>query len=87
MTDRMVAQQCLYSIAHPIERDHMEAFGEMATDSSADVIVIKGNLKPWLRNLLPAMNVTAQTLFPGVQGVGMHMSEIMRWGLPYPSRH
>ena len=89
-TERMVAQQGCFTIADDILLDHAEAIGnaiasmgEPGSDFAGTLrakYVIPKEAKPRMLRMLHAMNVTAETLFPGLDGFGAGIEELARMG-------
>jgi len=87
-TDRMVAQQTSLTISPYILGDHGEIIKETLSenDYKGDVLVklvVPKNLKAeFMRNLMP-MNINAQSLFPGIDGLGRSAAELIKIGCLY----
>ena len=81
-TDRMVAQQGIFTLCKQILADHGEIIeNNIATDGPElylQKIVIKRDLKPRFLRQLRAANITANALFPGVDGLGRSLEELAR---------
>ena len=86
LTDRMSAQQVSFSVATPVLADHgslmQSAFGDLTTYGENAVTFMAGII-PASKKLeflsgLRAMNITAQHLFPGIDGLGRSVSEQVR---------
>ncbi|MEN8242792.1 MAG: FRG domain-containing protein [Chloroflexota bacterium] len=85
-TDRMVAQQSSFSVCTELLEDH-EKFADNIVfngvhggegQSIFTKFIIKGNLKPRFLANLEMMNITANALFPGIDGLGRSISEMAR---------
>jgi FRG domain-containing protein len=95
VTDRMLAQQMSFSVATETLADHgslmREAFGDPSKYPANTVMFIVGII-PAKRKLeflfrLRAMNITAQSLFPGIDGLGRSVSELVRLSTHRIARH
>jgi hypothetical protein len=82
-TDRMAAQQGYFSVSSQVLADHAEllqaaTFGSQPEGHQFFRLIIRPDQKlTFLRRLL-AMNVTARALFPGVDGLGKTVEELVR---------
>ncbi len=82
-TDRMVAQQMVVTICTHVAGNHSEILSGILAEEqrSFDVflkLIIPQNLKgTFLRNLR-SMNVTAKSLFPGIDGLGKSAAELLK---------
>jgi hypothetical protein len=88
-TDRMVAQQGAFTIAHDILVDHAEGIAESMPETAEDEgrtticrrkYTIAAGAKRDLLRRLHQMNIGASGLFPGIDGFGSEMDEIVRLG-------
>lgn len=81
-TDRMVAQQGFFTVCRNILTDHGTIFeGVFDTQTPKELfrkIVIPANLKGQFLRKLRAMNITAGALFPGLDGIGRSVGELLR---------
>lgn len=90
-TARMVAQQGSFTVCSQVLSDHSDAIEDAlspaeAEESSAGQLSslfrvkyrIPAALKPTLSRRLQLFNVRADTLFPGIDGLGRSMSEMVR---------
>jgi hypothetical protein len=86
VTDRMLAQQMSFSLSTEVLADHeplrLEAFGDPA-QFGANALIFMVGIIPAERKLgflfrLRAMNITAQSLFPGIDGLGRSVAELVR---------
>lgn len=83
-TDRMVAQQMGFTASPAILADH----GEILTDYFGDgdptkrgqfvKAIIPATSKPEILLRLRRVNITAQALFPGIDGLGRSIAELVR---------
>lgn len=82
LTNRMVAQQGLFSFCAQVLADHADILKEMAPpDYEPDHysrIIIPARFKREFLRRLTAMNITASVLFPGVDGLGRSIAEFVR---------
>ncbi|MCC7290758.1 MAG: FRG domain-containing protein [Phycisphaerales bacterium] len=82
-TDRMVAQQGVFTFGNPARIDHREMIGRAFledTDSAMVMVVPKETKRPLMR-ILHAMNITAAALFPGINGAGRTVREIAQYAI------
>ncbi len=77
-TARMVAQQGTFTFGIPPKVDHTEVIGRCVEPGQALMLVIPNELKRTLLERLRSMNLTAASLFPGLDGVGRTTQETMR---------
>lgn len=81
-TDRMGAQQIGITASHQILADHREIIEHTITEEALErgrfaKIIIPADVKPeFLRNLR-RMNITARALFPGIDGLGRSIAELV----------
>jgi hypothetical protein len=80
-TIRSAAQQGVFTVSTCILTDHGEAIAEAMkdlTDSNYPTkVIIPARCKHEFLSRLHTMNITAKTLFPGIDGVGRSVSEIV----------
>lgn len=69
-TDRMHAQQSVFTCSHPATADHIDLVSKSVGDQCGFVIVIRPEFKREIMQQLHLMNVNAKTLFPGLDGLG-----------------
>jgi len=74
-TDRMVAQQSTYTACENILVDHTKAIGDVLDQSTCVKATIPKDKKSEYLSRLSVMNITAASLFPGIDGVGQHLTE------------
>jgi hypothetical protein len=80
-TERMIAQQGLFTICRQPLVNHAEAIEDaLQSDISryARKVIIPAKLKPEFLRRLRTMNIAANSLFPGIDGVGRSVAEILR---------
>ena len=83
-TDRMIVQRGVFLTCKHVIADHMDAIADALhpiNDGKSTVfmkIIIPGRLKPDFLRHLRAINVTANSLFPGIDGLGRSISEFVR---------
>jgi hypothetical protein len=85
-TNRMVTQQSSFSICTELLEDHDKFADKIVFDgvhggeghSIFAKYIIKGNLKPSFLANLDMMNITANALFPGIDGLGKSINEMVR---------
>lgn len=80
-TERSAAQQGVFTVAAHILTDHGQVIGDVLAErypaGQLVQLVIPAAQKPDFLSRLHTMNITAKTLFPGMDGVGRSISEIM----------
>jgi len=91
-SERMVAQQGVFSVSEQILADHGQVISDAMAWAGHDNdepqffgIRIAPQLKTDFLRRLRTMNVTAASLFPGVDGLGMAVAEAMRLEANYTS--
>lgn len=82
LSERMIAQQSVFTICQNIIADHADIIGEaLKTFTKKEYwlwkIVIHKEHKIKILTQLYAMNVNASSLFPGADGVGKSLRELM----------
>ena len=79
-TDRIVAQQGVFTVAEQILTDHGGRFGQLAEDDPEMFfrLIIRHELKAAFLTRLRRMNITASALFPGIDGLGRSIAELIR---------
>src|SRR5690606_23578918 len=77
-TRRMIAQQGVYTFAAPADADHAVLIGKIGPNINNIVIQLPASLKPEVLDLLRTMNIMGATLFPGLDGIGLGITEKMR---------
>lgn len=82
-TERMLAQQSVYTFVQPANADHISI---MDTNKKGDrgplQMTIPLKFKPEFMRRLLSMNVTGRTLFPGLDGVGRYVRDCANWKIP-----
>lgn len=80
-TARMAAQQTVFTVSPAVLADHGDLLGSLPQPPEKALflkLIIPPELKTeFLRRLREQMNITAQTLFPGVDGLGRSVAEWM----------
>lgn len=88
-TDRMVAQQGTFTIAHDVLLDHAVGIADAVPEesiigSTQSILrrkyVISAAAKRKLLQRLHQMNIGAGALFPGIDGFGSELDELVRLG-------
>lgn len=85
-TERMIPQQSIFTFCHSLFCDHADPIGNALWDLSKQgeeifpltKIIVSPEAKKQLRIHLNKLNLTASTLFPGIDGIGRAISEIIR---------
>ena len=82
-TDRMISQQGAFTVSQDVLADHATAIAEVLKGSAtAEQLhrkyTIPARAKRSLLRQLHNMNVTAATLFPGIDGLGAELEELAR---------
>ena len=79
-TERMAAQQTRFSFSYQVLCDHKEAVAAsvgLSPLGSHRRIIIPKELKPEFLRRLHLMNITARALFPGIDGFGRSVKELV----------
>jgi len=80
-SDRMIAQQGFFSVSRNVLSDYEKiferTFSEQREGTFCAKIVIPAKHKPDFKKQLQAMNITASSLFPGIDGVGKSVAELL----------
>ena len=91
-TDRMAAQQTKGALSTQILADHGQIMAKAVATGEAKKemevygkLIIPKTLKPEFLRRLRSMNITARALFPGVDGLGRSVAELVRLGTAYES--
>lgn len=83
-TDRMGAQQTVSTASNQILADHGQVIADSAVDKRTfSKLIIPNTLKFKFLHKLRKMNITARTLFPGIDGLGRSVAELVRLGAYY----
>lgn len=69
----MVAQQCVFFVSNDLASDHAEL---LAQQTNLLRFRVPASLKASFLRRLTIMNITANSLFPGIDGLGLAMSEM-----------
>jgi hypothetical protein len=97
-TDRMSAQQTLFTLSAQVMAAHGQIITDVVRDEKAEArigtpttAVIKYKIpaaaKDQFLHQLHAMNITAHSLFPGLDGLGDSVSELTRLKVSYEARN
>jgi len=84
LIDRMIAQQGVFMACENVGADIEEVLTRELKENigRADMHLVKlcipAELKPTFMRRLRAMNVTANVLFPGLDGIGRHLDDLVR---------
>ena len=77
-SERMVAQQGVFTYCEQLFCDQAKLIGEaLLASSHLSKIVIGPQAKKQMREYLNKLNITAAVLFPGVEGLGRAISEMI----------
>lgn len=80
-SERMLAQQGSFTMSRSILADHAVVLDECLPDDEEKATFLKAiipaKLKPVFMRKLRAMNITARSLFPGIDGLGESISELL----------
>jgi FRG domain len=79
-TERMSAQQTHFSLSPMANCDHKDLIAPAVTTSGMEFVkvVIPAALKLSFKRQLRFINVTARSLFPGIDGLGRSVTELIR---------
>ncbi len=80
-TERMIAQQGGFTLCRQPLYDHAQAIEDAfipGTSKNWLKIIVPGKLKQEFLRRLRAMNVAVNALFPGIDGVGRSVAELLR---------
>jgi len=81
-TERMVAQRGVFSICQNVLGDHGQIIGNNLPEQTEPTLfaklVIAPQLKPEFLRKLRSMNITARSLFPGLDGLGKSIEELFQ---------
>lgn len=77
-TDRMIAQQGVFTVCTNVLRDHADVIGTMRLhgETALEKWIIPARLKSEILANLRSMNITAGALFPGIDGLGRSLEEL-----------
>jgi hypothetical protein len=76
-TDRMRAQQTRFSVSTQVLANHLPLLADMMSGRPWGQIIIPHALKPEFSLRLTRMNITAQALFPGIDGLGRSIAALV----------
>lgn len=81
-SDRMIAQQGLFSISRSVLGDHGQILADLFDSEQEKIyfrkLVVPAKLKPEFIRKLRAMNITASSLFPGLDGLSRSIAELVK---------
>lgn len=82
LTDRMINQQGVFTFCHNVLEDHAYSVGNVLSESEDNgnglwKVVIPKKHKIQFLSKLHAMNITGASLFPGADGIGRYLHELM----------
>ena len=81
-SDRMFAQRGQFSVSQMVLCDHGEAVNSVSRELKQSGVLVKlmipAKLKPEFARRLSSMSISAATLFPGIDGLGMSIAEFLR---------
>ena len=82
LSERMIAQQGIFSISRNVLSNHEEVLGQVL-ESEPNIVqykklIISAHLKPLFAKRLRSMNITAGSLFPGLDGLGKYVKEYVQ---------
>ncbi len=84
-SQRMIAQQGFFSISRNVLCDHGEVFSHAFEGKSEKEVyrkvVIPAEQKPAFARKLRSMNISANSLFPGLDGLARSVGELVQLGL------
>ncbi len=84
-TDRMVAQQGAFTVCTNVLADHAKVLDEVMPENlepgGFQKYTFPPDQKPLMLHELSKMNITAASLFPGVDGLGRSIDELVRLGM------
>lgn len=86
-TDRIIAQQGLFTACRDISGDqHKIICDALSAEHHKDIqvfvqLVVPSDLKTDFLMKLHAMNITASSLFPGLDGLGGSVDELVHWNV------
>ncbi len=79
---RMIAQQGHFSVCHNLMGDHGDIFSKVTIDNQPifvfNKIIIPASLKLIFLKKLGSMNVTGSALFPGLDGIGKSVRDLIQ---------
>jgi hypothetical protein len=85
MPDRFLTQQANFMICRKIDaniEDVLASGLSEVAEPSKEIfrrIIIPAKCKPDFMRQLRSMNITASTLFPGLDGIGRYLEELIKW--------
>lgn len=79
-SERSAVQQSAFTMCNDITKDHLEAMVDILGEQSKDFlqkIIIPATIKKELLSQLRVMNITANSIFPGLDGLGKSIHELV----------
>ena len=84
-SDRMISQQGLFAICRNVLGDHEQILADALAGPSKKLLLCKllvpASLKVSFARKLRTMNITANSLFPGLDGLGRSIAELVQLGV------
>jgi len=82
--ERMVAQQGVFMLSYNVAVEHDQILREIISSEPKNIdkcrkLRIAANLKTRMIHSLLAMNINARSLFPGIDGLGKSVAEMVRF--------
>ncbi len=88
-TERMVAQQGVFSVSRNVLGNHGQILADSLPGETQEELfrklVIPADMKPGFLRKLRALNITANSLFPGLDGLGRSIDELVQAAASHPS--
>jgi len=76
LTERMIAQQGQHTFCTNVYGDHGQIIGD-SLGNALNKLIVRGELKGEFLLRLRSMNITASSLFPGLDGFGRSVAELV----------
>ena len=73
--DRLVSQQGLFTLSTDIMMNHHAAIDDLHKKTALRKLIIPSDCKADFLDKLVSMNITAASMFPGLDGIGRSISE------------
>ena len=84
-SDRMISQQGFFSVCRNVMADHgqilADSLGEPREKELFRKVVVPAELKVPFARKLRSMNITANSLFPGLDGLARSVAELVQLGV------